>query len=191
MIFPSNSASRERRARLTKPAWLPSSCRRACVRRPSVHGALMRHGLVDTPVFRACTSVWCTGGRIDALGDVQWHAYCCCALTAGCAVNRGDFKGRDKGDCKGERPSSDAQTLEGFLMSISCGRCRGWAESLVGVLDVLENGWSACEECSNHQVMRVVAKQFQSRESQWWVVDGRVVIPVWIVEHLRNRLQIG
>lgn len=74
-------------------------------------------------------------------------------------------------------------------MSTSCGRCRGWTESLVGVLDVLENGWSACEDCAHHKVMRVVAKQFQSRESQWWVVDGRVVIPVWIVEHLRNRFQ--
>lgn len=76
-------------------------------------------------------------------------------------------------------------------MSISCGRCPGWTNSLVDVLSFLNDEWSACEGCTQKEVMRVLARQFRSRQPQWWVVDGRVVIPIWIVERLRNRFQNG
>ena len=76
-------------------------------------------------------------------------------------------------------------------MPVSCGRCPAWTDSLVDVLDVVEKRWSACEGCAHEEDIRAVAVQFQSHQSQWWVVDGRVVIPIWIVERLRYRFQNG
>lgn len=76
-------------------------------------------------------------------------------------------------------------------MSISCGRCPGWTDALIYAQDVLDEKKSACVGCTHEAVLRVVAKQFQLRQSQWWVVDGRVVIPIWVVERLRSRFQTG
>ena len=76
-------------------------------------------------------------------------------------------------------------------MSISCGRCPGWTNSPVDDLSFFNDEWSACEGCTHKEVMRVLARQLRSRQPQWWVVDGRVVIPIWIVERLRNRFQSG
>ncbi|MBI4191404.1 MAG: hypothetical protein HY525_12820 [Betaproteobacteria bacterium] len=78
-----------------------------------------------------------------------------------------------------------------FFMQSSCGRCSGWTGSLEDVLAILNGEWSACEDCAHKEVMRVVAKQFRSRQPQWWVVNGKAVIPIWIVERLRNRYQNG
>ena len=76
-------------------------------------------------------------------------------------------------------------------MPISCGRCPGWTDSPLDVLAVLNGEWSACEGCPDKEVMRIVAKQFRSRQPQWWVVGGRVVIPMWMVERLRNCFRNG
>ena len=78
-----------------------------------------------------------------------------------------------------------------FFMQISCGRCPRWTGSLEDVLGILNGELSACEVCAQREVMQVVAKQFRSRQPQWWVVDGRAVIPIWIVERLRTRYQNG
>jgi len=74
-------------------------------------------------------------------------------------------------------------------MAISCSRCSGWTDSVEAVLDVLEKEWQACEGCTHEQLMRLVSSQYQMRQSQWWVVDGRGVVPIWVVEHLRKRCQ--
>lgn len=85
-----------------------------------------------------------------------------------------------------------AQDLGGvFFMQISCGRCPGWTGPLVDVLEILNGELSACEDCPHKEVMQVVAKRFRSRQPQWWVVDGRAVIPIWVVERLQNRYRNG
>lgn len=71
-------------------------------------------------------------------------------------------------------------------MPESCGRCPGWTGSIEDVLEVLSGKWRACEACTEREMMRAVVHQHRSRHPQWWVVDGRRVIPIWIVEHLRN-----
>jgi hypothetical protein len=37
--------------------------------------------------------------------------------------------------------------------------------------------------------MRVVSEQFRMGVSQWWVVDGVVVVPVWAVEILKTHMR--
>lgn len=75
------------------------------------------------------------------------------------------------------------------MKSELCDRCPAGAKSLdaPGVLDFLENDWNACESCPHGKELRVAAQQFRLRKSQWWVVNGRAVIPIWVVEHLRKR----
>jgi hypothetical protein len=34
--------------------------------------------------------------------------------------------------------------------------------------------------------MQVVAEQFRMRLPRWWVVQGNVVVPIWIVELLKK-----
>lgn len=75
-------------------------------------------------------------------------------------------------------------------MPISCNRCSGWTASVEEVLEVLEKKGSACERCAHGELMRLVTRQYRMRQPQWWVVDGKRVIPIWIVEHLRKRLQL-
>ena len=76
-------------------------------------------------------------------------------------------------------------------MPSSCGDCSGWTGSLENVLAILNGEWSACEDCAHKEVMRVVVRQYQLRQPQWWVVGGRVVIPMWMVERLRNCFRNG
>jgi hypothetical protein len=39
--------------------------------------------------------------------------------------------------------------------------------------------------------MRIAADQFRMRLPHWWVVDGTVVVPIWIVELLKSHVEIG
>ena len=75
-------------------------------------------------------------------------------------------------------------------MAISCSRCSGWNASVEEVLKVLEYEWDACEGCAYAEPMRLVARQYRLRQPQWWVVNGKGVIPIWIVERLRKRVQL-
>lgn len=74
-------------------------------------------------------------------------------------------------------------------MSGSCHRCTGWTDSLVDVKGLLNGEWSACEACTDQETIRVVAQQYHARHPRCWVVDDRIVIPIWIVEHLRHNRQ--
>lgn len=58
--------------------------------------------------------------------------------------------------------------------------------SVPGVRDLLRHNWDTCENCSFEKDFRTVAQQFQMRKPQWWVVNGKSVIPVWIIERLRT-----
>jgi len=75
-------------------------------------------------------------------------------------------------------------------MPISCRRCTRWTASVEEVLKVLEHEWSACDGCACDEGMRMVRRQYRMRQPQWWVVDGKGVIPIWIVERLRKRVQL-
>jgi hypothetical protein len=35
--------------------------------------------------------------------------------------------------------------------------------------------------------MKIVAEQYHKRRPRWWIVGSTVVVPMWIVEHLRTR----
>ena len=74
-------------------------------------------------------------------------------------------------------------------MPISCRRCTRWTASVEEVLEVLEMEQGACEGCAHEDLMRSVTRQYRMRLPQWWVVNGKRVIPIWIVEQLRKRLQ--
>jgi hypothetical protein len=72
----------------------------------------------------------------------------------------------------------------------TCGRCLGWTDSLEKVREILNNQFSACEGCAHQAQMQVVTEQFRMRLPRWWVVQGNVVVPIWIVELLKKHPEI-
>jgi hypothetical protein len=72
------------------------------------------------------------------------------------------------------------------VTSNSCTGCLGSAESIDDVLKILKDEWSACDSCPGAPVVRVLAEQYRRRHPQWWVVDGNLVVPIWIVEKIRR-----
>jgi hypothetical protein len=72
------------------------------------------------------------------------------------------------------------------MKSDSCSRCAGWTGSPKRALDVLNARWSACDNCAEQKVIRVVSEQFRLRQPRWWTVGGTVVVPIWIVELLKG-----
>jgi hypothetical protein len=52
-------------------------------------------------------------------------------------------------------------------------------------MEFLRGVRTACDSCRRQPGMRAVIEQFQMRQVRWWVVNGVVVVPIWIVEHLR------
>lgn len=68
-----------------------------------------------------------------------------------------------------------------------CGRCRVWNGSREEILKLLNDEGTQCNSCAYEPVIRTVTRQFRWQVPQWGVVNGEVVLPVWIVE----RLQLG
>ena len=58
--------------------------------------------------------------------------------------------------------------------------------SVESVIRILQDDWGRCEGCTNGDVLEVLIKQFRLRAPRWWVVDGAVIVPIWIVEKLKK-----
>ena len=72
----------------------------------------------------------------------------------------------------------------------TCARCQDWTTSVESVLKVLTDDNCSCEGCGRRGYMRIVADQYRKRRPRWWIVGTTVVVPIWIVETLRNRKTI-
>jgi hypothetical protein len=72
------------------------------------------------------------------------------------------------------------------LQSTTCSRCAAWAESPAETLKFLKGERQTCPGCPHQAKIELVARQFQANCSKWWVVNGDVVIPVWITERLHS-----
>jgi hypothetical protein len=71
----------------------------------------------------------------------------------------------------------------------ACGHCLVSAKTVADALEALDaliNPASPCETCTHQSALRIVVKQFRLRLPRWWVVDGKVVVPIWIVELLKK-----
>lgn len=80
-----------------------------------------------------------------------------------------------------------AKNSRGVLVSpISCGRCTNWADSPSEVLKVFKGQVEMCQDCAHKKVIEVAIRQLRSNHPRWWVVHGKVVVPIWIQERLRN-----
>lgn len=77
---------------------------------------------------------------------------------------------------------------EVFVSPISCGRCTNWADSPSEILKVFKGQLEMCENCGHKKLIVVAIRQLQSNHPRWWVVDGKVVVPIWVQERLRNEL---
>ena len=77
------------------------------------------------------------------------------------------------------------------MSSNSCDRCLWWTNSAQNALQLLNDGKSVCATCAHGKVLRIAAAQFRSRHPKWWIVDGVVVVPIWIVEYARRHLHWG
>lgn len=69
----------------------------------------------------------------------------------------------------------------------SCSQCLGWSESLEKVERLLGGDLSACGGCAHHNDMRIVAQQFAMNQPRWWAVNGRQVVPIWLVDRIRKK----
>ena len=69
---------------------------------------------------------------------------------------------------------------------LSCRACIEWTECLEKVKTVLADSFSSCDDCEQQATMRTIANQFRMRLPRWWVVNNVVVVPIWIVELLRQ-----
>jgi len=69
----------------------------------------------------------------------------------------------------------------------SCRACFESAQSIDAVREVLSPTFSTCDHCTHKSVMHSLKNQYQWRLPRWWVVDGAVVIPMWMVELLKIR----
>jgi hypothetical protein len=39
--------------------------------------------------------------------------------------------------------------------------------------------------------MRVVSNRFRLQTQRWWEVNGKVIVPIWLVEFIRSHFQFG
>jgi hypothetical protein len=78
---------------------------------------------------------------------------------------------------------------EGKIMKPeACRRCIGRAETAEEVLAILNSPPEKCANCSDAAVLRVVCEQYQMRTPHWWLVDGALAVPIWVVELLNHHV---
>ena len=71
----------------------------------------------------------------------------------------------------------------------SCARCLGWTESIESVDAALKKQWQASEACAHQRLMWTAIDQLRTGRTAWWVVNGSVVVPIWIVEQVKKRVR--
>jgi len=76
------------------------------------------------------------------------------------------------------------------MKSESCRRCIGFAETAEDALAILNSPPGKCADCANSAMMRTVCEQFQMRVPHWWLVDGTLAVPIWVVELVNNHLDV-
>jgi hypothetical protein len=68
----------------------------------------------------------------------------------------------------------------------SCRGCIESSDSTGEMVEVLNNGTSECASCPHEPVIRNVNEQFRMKRPRWWLVNGEVVVPVWLVERVKK-----
>lgn len=76
------------------------------------------------------------------------------------------------------------------MNSTVCRRCTDIFNSVESVIKILQNDWGRCTGCANGDVLDALTKQFRLRAPRWWVVDGAVIVPIWIVEKLKKHPEL-
>jgi hypothetical protein len=69
----------------------------------------------------------------------------------------------------------------------ACRRCIEAAQAAGEVVEFLHDPPAKCKACDSAAVMRAVSEQFTMRTPHWWVANGVVVVPIWIVELIKQR----
>lgn len=73
------------------------------------------------------------------------------------------------------------------VQSELCSRCVEWTTSTEALREVLNNQWRTCETCAQRSVMWTVSEQYRTGRPRWWVVGGKMIVPIWLVETLKRR----
>ena len=76
------------------------------------------------------------------------------------------------------------------MHSNSCAFCLEWTTSERATDDALRGRWRARQKCPHQSLMHVAIDQFRKGISAWWVVGGKVVVPIWTVEILKKRARL-
>lgn len=76
------------------------------------------------------------------------------------------------------------------MHSGSCSFCLEWTGSEEKVVDALRGRWRASTACAHQTLMQVAIAQLRKGLPSWWVVEGSVVVPIWVVEILKQRVRL-
>jgi hypothetical protein len=68
----------------------------------------------------------------------------------------------------------------------SCSWHPGWNTLPWRVRNILKSAHDVCENCDHHSDIRAVVMQFRVGQARWWIVNDRVVVPIWVVEFLKK-----
>lgn len=68
-----------------------------------------------------------------------------------------------------------------------CRKCLGACSSTEEKVEILHGESSVCVDCPRQPIIQAVSEQFRSQRARWWQVNGEIVVPVWIVEHVKRR----
>ena len=84
---------------------------------------------------------------------------------------------------------ADAAFGRGAAILSGADLCRGCIED--GSTDremhaLVNNEHEKCEGCTHQPLIKTLAAQFQANKPRWWVVNGKVLVPIWGVEMLRR-----
>ena len=68
----------------------------------------------------------------------------------------------------------------------ACRRCIESAQAAGEIVAFLKEPPEKCRNCADAPVIRALSEQFKMRTPRWWVVNGIVVVPIWIVERIKQ-----
>jgi hypothetical protein len=72
------------------------------------------------------------------------------------------------------------------LENKACRGCLGACSSTEDTVEILHGESSLCANCPQQPVIQTVSEQYRSRRPRWWQVQGRLVVPIWIVDRVKH-----
>lgn len=74
------------------------------------------------------------------------------------------------------------------MSELSHACCINVADAPLKLFSLLKGQLQPCRDCRQRKIIDTMVKQFKSKQPRWWIVNGAVVVPIWVLERLRRDL---